>query len=401
MGRENSPHIVGPFWLDRRPDGKSDAWQIASYDAKARTVRYRSTRCREIAPARDALDAHYAAEKAAKPQTEEALVVPQLVLYWREHGRNVIRPDTIVSALRHFIGFLFQDAVGPAVTFAELKPVAFKRYKEWRMRPHAYTLEWEGRTYRHKSTGVVGESVQRDLNTVRAALNHSVDQGRVPYAPKVRGVPDEERSPPRKRVLTVAELGAMLGFAAGDKTLRRFIVAQIATAARPEAVLAWRPELQADFAHRLFDEHPPEHPRTKKRNPVVPIPVFWLPMLEEWIADGFTFPDSVRKRWTTMRRALRLGDDVYAKTIRHTVATVMRRAGVPWADIQGQLGHRMPSTSDDYAKYAPDYLSAATTAIEALWEQALSAEAEWLADHLRTKVGNGPTTILTKEAVNA
>lgn len=32
MPREDSPYIVGDFWLDKRRDGKSpDTWQIARY----------------------------------------------------------------------------------------------------------------------------------------------------------------------------------------------------------------------------------------------------------------------------------------------------------------------------------------------------------------------------------
>jgi integrase len=382
MGRENSPHVVGPFWLDRRPDGASPlVWQIATYDAKARTVRYRSTRCREIGQARDALDAHYASEKAAKPQTEEALVVPQLILYWREHGRNVINTVSISTTLRQFIAFLFQDRVGPAVTFAELRPDVFARFKAWRMKPHGYSLEWEGRTYAHQSAGVVGESVQRDLNTIRAALNHSVAAGRVPFAPKVKGMKAEERSGPRERVLSVAELGAMLGYATSDPILLRFIVALIATAARP-----------------VFDTHPIGLPRTKKRNPVIPVPLFWRDWLREWIKDGEPLPRSMRTRWWTMERALGLGPDLYAKTIRHTVATHLRASGVPWADIEGQLGHSIRSQSDLYAKYAPGYLASATAAIDSLWIQALSAARDWLADHMRTKVGNGPTIVVDRKA---
>jgi integrase len=229
-----------------------------------------------------------------------------------------------------------------------------------------------------------------------AALNWSVAAGRVPYAPKVKGVKAEERSPPRDRILSIAEVGSMLGFATDDKLLRRFIVAQLATACRPEVVLKWDVKRQADFDRSLFDVHPLGAPRTKKRNPVVPIPRFWRPMLKEWLADGERFPASIRTRWWTMKAALGLGSEVHAKTLRYTVATFMRAAGVPWADIEGQLGHSMRSQSGVYAKYAPGYLASATAAIEAHWEQALSAEQKWLADHLRTKVGNGRTEIVPR-----
>jgi integrase len=396
MGRETSPHVIGQFWLDKRRDGKAaGVWQIAWYDDTGHTIRYRSTRCRELARAIDAIDAHYHADKAGKPQDASALVVPQLVLYWREHGQHAVKPAQIASSLRQFIAFLFQDKAGPGVTFAELRPEVFARFQRWRMAPHSYSIDWQGKTYAHASKGVNGESVQRNLDDIRAALNHAAGEGRVPYAPKVKGVRRELRSDPRDRVLAVAELASMIGYALSDPPLLRYIIAMIATVARPEVVRLWDVQAQADLQRGLFDTNPPGRMRTKKHNPVVPIPLFWRDWLGEWIADGKPLPATLRTRWRTMRRALGLGADVHAKTIRHTVATYLRGAGVPALDISGQLGHVMGNRATGvYAKYDPDYLAKARTSIDALWIEVMFAVRSWATDHIRTISPKGVVLVI-------
>src|SRR3546814_10683469 len=56
-------------------------------------------------------------ERAKGRQTaEEAGVLPQLFLYYEEHGKHVRKPDVIEGSMRSFIGFLMQDEAGLAVT---------------------------------------------------------------------------------------------------------------------------------------------------------------------------------------------------------------------------------------------------------------------------------------------
>ena len=52
-------------------------------------------------------------------------------------------------------------------------------------------------------------------------------------------------------------------------------------------------------------------------------------------------------------------------TVRHTVATEMRRRGVPMWEAAGMLGHSTGyRTTERYAKYGPDHLSEAIRAID-------------------------------------
>lgn len=407
MGRENSPHIVGPYWLDHRPDGKSPFWQAAWYDQQANTVRYRSTRCRDLKPAIDWLDAFYQTEKAKGPQSSDALVAPQIMLYWHEHGSKAVKPGQIASSLRQFLAFLFQRKQG-AITFDEVKPALFREFREWRMKPHAYEIKWEGRTYKWSSKGVNGESVQRNLDDVRAALNHAENEERITRAPKVEAVPQALRSPERKRRLSIAELGSMVGYAVAgeDILLLRFILGQFFTLGRPEAVMKWHIGKQVDWDLGIIDTHPPGAPLTKKRNPVLPIPEGF----RDWLrgTNGLWLPGrrgdrptaGLRTKWRTMRRALDLDDEVIAKTIRRTVASRLRARKIHNDDYRVAMGHLLPGkASRHYIVEDPDYLADVKREIDALWIEVLFSARSWLTDHSRTKPVRGkPIMVVPRDA---
>src|SRR5690606_1033801 len=73
---------------------------------------------------------------------------------------------------------------------------------------------------------------------------------------------------------------------------------------------------------------------------------------------------SVKNAWGKLRARAKLSEDVIPYTIRHTMATELRRRGVPEWEIGGMLGHRGRGETERYAKYAPDYLSEAASAID-------------------------------------
>ena len=59
-----------------------------------------------------------------------------------------------------------------------------------------------------------------------------------------------------------------------------------------------------------------------------------------------------------MKRA-GLSPDVSPYTLRHTMATELRKRGVPAWEVAGLLGHKAGSyrTTEIYAKFGPDYLA--------------------------------------------
>lgn len=390
MPRENSPFEYGGFWLDKRRDGRSpDTWQIASY--ADRSVSYRSTRTRDLEAAKGALIAHVQALRSRGPQAaDEALVVPQLLLYHAEHGQFARSPHAIAASLRIFIGFLMADEVGAGATMADLKPALFERFRRWRMGPHAYAVPWNDRIYEHTSSGVRGESVQTNLGHVRAAFGHAVANDRIPYAPRVANLKPEFRSPPRDVRFTIPQLGAMIAYAWDNPPFRRWLLLMVATAARPNACLAFDPATQ--WHGDLVDLHPPAWPRTKKRNPILPLIEPMRPHLADWLAD----PNPPRvgrfiRPFRTMRSALDLPAAAIPKTVRHTIATELRRRGVTGEEIETVLGHRaLSKTTEVYAKYDPNYLKRPRRVLATIFREVMGEVDKARAVHLLSTVPIAP-----------
>lgn len=405
MARDTSPYIVGDFWLDKRRDGKAaDIWQIARYAPGSRSVVYKSTKCRtvDLEQAKTKINAHHerATAEAYQPNVD-AKVIPQLMLYIREKSeRNeIVNIAQSKSSMRVFIGFMMQDEIGVNATFADLSKAVWRRFITWRSGSHEYSVEWNGKTYAaSRPNGVSGEAIQRNLDDVRAALNHAEEEERVTAAPKVRSVDKKLRSKPRNVRLSIKQLGAILGYAKLDDIGRyRWIQHMLATAVRPDAGLAFDPQAQIDG--ELIDLHPKDWPLTDKMNATVPMIAPMQPVYKAWANAPHGVTKSSKTWWRTMRKLLGLDVKVVPKTIRHTVATMLRSKSVPGGEISGLLGHddpEMNKTSGVYAKYDPRYLGKAKRALTIFFEQVNAEADKWAADHMLTKANRGQAKSLDK-----
>lgn len=385
MPRDTSPLIVGNFWLDKRRDGKSpDIWQIAT--ASGRTVIYRSTKCRDVAAAGDVLRSHEAAVRSKSPQpVEQAELVPHLFNYLREHGPDVHRIDTIKSSFRAWIGFFMQDELTTGVLVGEITNNVIARFRRWRMQPHSWEVEWGGKIYRHKHTGVTGEAVQRNIEDLRSALNHAAAENRIAAAPKIASVDKKLRSKPRRLRLTHSQLGAIIAYADHEPQVQAWLWLLIGTGVRPDAGLAFDPAAQ--WFGPVADMHPPGWPYTNKRNPVVPVIGPLQTLLANWPEGKHV--RSRRNWWRTMRAKLNLPPAAVPKTIRHTVGTHLRNSGVPGEQLSALLGHKdeddtLEATTEVYAHIDPSKMRPTVRALTKLWEQVENEAERWRADHLLT-----------------
>lgn len=400
MPRDNSPYIVGDFWLDKRRDGASPTiWQVAT---GTRSVSYRSTRTTDLDQAKGKLYAHVANLQAAgKQKPDAAAAIPLLFLYWREHGQHTTSAEALSGAIRVFIGFLAQDTLssGLDVTVTELDSPLWRRFRDWRMGPHSYAVPWFGKTFEHSSPGVVGESVQRNCAVIAAALNYHVLQGRLNSVLRVPSVPREHRSKPRDLVLSIDQLGAIVGYCRqlGNLGSIRWILVMIATAMRPNAALAMDPRAQYLEAHDLLNLHPVGWPESKKRNPILPIIPEFKPWLLEWRGNPHTRVTSRKTFWRKMRQALELPENTIPKTIRHSIATHLRTLRVPGEELETLMGHRvLKGVTGVYAKYDPDYLSNATEVLSKLWNKIWEASDSWVAVHMLSNPARGETLKVIK-----
>ena len=284
MSRETSPLIVGDFWLDKRRDGRAaNVWQIATYKSRSRSVVYQTTKCKteEVDRASEILRAHEANKRSMGQQNgREAELLPHLFHYLREHGPDVERLDTIESSFRAWIGFLMQDELTTGAKVHEINKISVARFRHWRMQAHSWEIEWGDKVYRHRSKGVTGEAVQRNIEDLRSALNHAEDAGRIESFPKIPSVPKNLRSKPRNLVFSISQLGAIVAYADQEPQIQHWLLLMLATGARPDAALAFSPKDQ--WLDNVIDLHPVGAPLTDKRNVLVPVITPFVPILKNW-----------------------------------------------------------------------------------------------------------------------
>lgn len=391
MSRETSPLIIGDYWLDKRRDGKSpDIWQVATYSGKSRSVIYRSTKRRtvDLDAAKQFLRS-YEAEERSKEQDQDARqaeLLPHLFNYLRERGPEVLRLDTVKSSFRAWIGFLMQDQLGQDATVAQITPGVVTRFRRWRMGPHSWEIEWGGKVFRHTSTGVTGQSVQRNIEDLRAALNYADGERRL-VAPKVPSVDKKLRPKKLTKVLSFRELGTVLGYAREDIGIWRELALMMGTAARPGVAMSFDPEAQ--WHGDVIDLQPEGRELTDKRNALVPMIDPLRPILEAWQESPHERVKSRKRWWRTARRALAL-PGIEAYDIRHTVTTYMDEQGVPGAQMSGITGHIPASrgiartTSDHYLHYDPRQADKAKKVLTKFFRAVMAEADQWTADHRRT-----------------
>lgn len=403
MPREDSPLIVGDYWLDKRRDGLSpNIWQIATYSEKSRSVVYRSTKRRSLDEAKPVLRSYEAKARSITTgqDAEHAELLPHLFNYVRERGEDIHRLDTIKSSFRAWIGFLMQDQLGTEATVAQITPGAVTRFRRWRMGPHEWEVEWGGKVYRHKSEGVSGHAVQRNIEDLRAALHYAEGERRI-TAPKVPSVNSRMRPSSDPQILSAKALGALWGYAKEDIGIWREIALMVATACRPGAAMAFNPKAQ--WNGRTVDLQP-DREETDKRNAIVPAIKPLRPILDAWKEQPHPTVKSRKTWWRTARRVLDM-PNVEAYDIRHTITTLLDKGRVPGAQVSGITGHIPASrgiartTSRHYLHYDPEDSPEAVAVLTKFFKEVEREATLWLADHMRTKPLRGrPIRLATKEA---
>lgn len=336
---------IGDYWLSKRPG--SQQWCRTWYDGDARQVRRTSVGTSDFQAAQIRL-AEWVVQhaKLGKHAPHEMALDTVLVRYWHRKGKTLASKEVTEIALAYWSEF-FREAV-----VSEIDRSRQREFMDW-LRARRKPPLSEG-------------YIKRIMGIGAAALNDAYHEGEIASVPYI--IPGED-APARDRVLTLDESAAL--WLATELPHERMMLALLyGSLARPEAALGLRKEY-ADLPRRLLVQNPPGRKQTKKYRPTVPVCGFLLPWLESAPAGPLVAwrgkpIKSFKTAWRALRKRAWLGQDVVPKTVRHTMATELRAAGVPEAEIQGFLGHRaFGGTTEVYAKYRPDYLGEATAAIDA------------------------------------
>lgn len=338
---QERPGQIGDYWLSKRRG--SDQWCRTWFDAASRQTRRVSLGTADFQEGKLKLWDWFAKHGRIKQQQpQDAPLGLVLTRYWQRHAINLPSSEFAKIALRYWTEFW---------TVATVSEITAQRQREF-----IAHLSASG-----KSPGYV----KRILTVGKAALNHAYREGEIASVPYILPGEDGEA---RDRVLSAAE-SAALWLSTQLPHERMMLALLYGTLARPEAALELRREY-VDTDRWLLAQNPPGRKQTRKYRPVVPVAGF----LRQALQDAPVGPlvawrgkpiDSFKTAFRGMRARAELGQDVVAKTIRHTMATELRAAGVPEAEIQGFLGHRAyGGRTEVYAKYRPDYLGQAVEVID-------------------------------------
>jgi len=217
--------------------------------------------------------------------------------------------------------------------------------------------------------GVKDSTIRAELLSLRNVLHWAEKHKLISKAPYIE-LP--KASPPRERYLTQEEVQKLLNHAR-TVHLKLAIVLMLATAARIKALLelTWD---RVDFERNLINLQPFRDDQAgRKGRAIVPINKTLQQALRE--AYHFANTDHVLE-WhgrplTTLSGGLRETarragiKGVSPHVFRHTAAVWMAEAGISMSVIAQYLGHSNTAITEKvYARYSPEYLKEAASALE-------------------------------------
>lgn len=404
----------GPYWLDwdRKRDGtlRSPNLAIFWYDAERGRIRSTSTGTGEEREGRAALDRHFLTTTEGsticptcgqrRPGATGYFVTDAIADYLS------IKDDTIISArLAHVLDYI-GTLPSPAIRCEQVNEDWVAGFRKWAtVQPVVHTSGKVREKPRALST------VENSLIQLAAAIRRAHARGDAARPPQFRPIPTKELNQTPRRRLSIDELAAAFRYATDPRypskrgALHRFLIASVATAARPDAVH----DINVDQARRQWSEdtrvlalNPAGRRQTKKYRATVIAP--WQFALHLKGAKGFYVgASSVRSAFDSMCDELGWPKDgeVGMKIIRRSIAQLLRdpARGVPTEQIELQLGHRrIDSVTDLYAAFDPAYLRDATRALEAIIDE---IETRVPGAFHRKDTGDGATVIPLRGAKSA
>lgn len=355
-------------WLGQRPDGTAiTRRKVTAFRSDVGTPAPQE--------AVDALAAHYLefGKAPARQIAAEALVEDLMADWIRFHLSTLQAPERYLISVGHWTRFfdLEQQAgrVSGGVTVRHLTPQFQARFRDWRF------------------SKVGGHTVSRDLAALRGALSWAWKNQRIEHPPFVADVAAHQKTPPRDRVLTMQEVADLLDACAGRDNrehILRFIIIELGTAGRPEAILELTSD-NIDLDRGLIDPGQPGRVHPRKRRVVVPIALAVLPWVSGIkgkiiayrvpIAERNRMPDGpthlvretrcIKTGWNAICKDAGI-TGATPKTLRHTMLTWLAERDVPKEQRMTLAGHAaQDTTAKNYEHLSPNYLRAAVTQIDA------------------------------------
>jgi integrase len=299
----------------------------------------RSRRVSTRTPSQAEAEAFLAAFRLAGADEPLAdLTIPQVLdWYWDVHAKTLFRPDNADLGIRYLKRF-----------FGSTRALSL-------------TLEMQ-EAFRDQGRldGRGPESIRRDLSVLSAALKRAVRYKKLAYVPPILAL---QAAPPRERWLTRPEVAKLLWRMRGKRQRHVLLFTRIAlyTGARTGAIL----DLTWDRVHfdvGLIDFRKPGRPETKKRRTMAPMTRRLRRMLTHakkharsryvisWAGERI---DRVARACISHAEAAGI-EGFSPHVLRHTFASWAVQRRVPIYTVGKALGQTVASTTERYAKLAPD-----------------------------------------------
>lgn len=272
-----------------------------------------------------------------------------------------------VLSMDQIYGLYEKDRTGKVENLTRIKEVGRVNKRIWgHLAPEDLTpLEVSRFVKTRAKEGCSNSTIRQELAYISAALAKSKKH--------IRELPVIEKPPPsrpRERWLAEGEI-VLLIEGAHDFHVKLFIVLAITTAGRPKHILelTWD---RVDLERRIINLDNAAQ-RTRKGRARVPINDTALEHLKlareaaqtEYVieVDGRPIMSIRNGVKAAARRAGLSGVSQYV--LRHTAGVRLAQAGVPLEEIAEYLGHSdINTTRRHYAKFHPDHLRRAATALE-------------------------------------
>jgi len=307
------------------------------------------------------------------------ITVEQIFADWlKYHVVDLAAPDRYRYSVRHWMRFFEHERQAgrlfrnPGVI--DLTPELQRRFRDWR-----------------SAAGAGRHTISRDVAALRGALSFARKHQRIDRAPFIADVPVHLRGRPRDRVLSFEEIASIVNACVGrpDRAhVVRFIVIELGTAGRPQAVLELT-DGNIDLLRNLIDPTQPGRTHARKRRAIVPIAAAVRP----WVAGitgkiikyrvpirgcgsgkeqarYFERPTkSIRRSWDAACREAGV-EGATPKTLRHTMLTWLATRGVPAEQRRVFAGHSAQgTTARNYEHLSPTHLKEAVHEVDAFFTE--------------------------------
>lgn len=367
----------GGLWLDfdHGKDGRprSPNYHVFRYDPGKGRVVSTSTRTGDIGEAKRALDIIYLRESRGAavcnacgqilPEAQGFLLVDAITNYQIEIGDNRTSCEAIAARLMHVLDYV-ETLPRPAVACDEIDERWVQRFREWMAAKPIVSKTGKSRA---RSLGTVENSVIQLAAVINHAHQRKDTLRGAGFQPKPLAQVNQS---PRWRA-TVEQIAAMFQWAVTQgkrgEALHRFLAISVATLARPDAALDFSTanhREQWNAANGVINLNPQGRLQTKKHRAIVRCPARLRPWIEatdgQFVRNNREPVSSIRSAWDSMREDIGLpsGAAGGSKSVRRSMASILRSRRCPVDQLEMQLGHRvLRSVTETYAPYDPDYLS--------------------------------------------